>query len=182
MKHETTLAVGVGFGQIGWVFLKIGFVFFGGGFVLIPVLHREIVTGLHWLTDREFLDGVAISQLTPGPIAVLATFCGFHQGGVLGALIATVAIFLPAFAFMVAVSHSYGHLSKIASVRAVLSVVIPAIVGLLLGSAVQIGAGAVSSTAGVIVFVMALIVMTRWKISPSILIAAAAALGLILKL
>jgi hypothetical protein len=59
-------------------FLKTGLVFFGGGFVLIPVLHHRLVTELGWLSPREFLDGVAISNLTPGPIAVLATFAGYH--------------------------------------------------------------------------------------------------------
>ena len=56
------------------VFLKIGFVFFGGGYVAIPVIYRELVTNLHLLTEQQFIDGTAISQLTPGPIAIIATF------------------------------------------------------------------------------------------------------------
>jgi chromate transporter len=67
-------------------FLKIGAVFFGGGFVLVPVLHHRLVTELGWLSPKEFLDGVAISNLTPGPIAVLATFAGYHVAGFAGAL------------------------------------------------------------------------------------------------
>jgi hypothetical protein len=69
-------------------FFKIGLVFFGGGFVLIPVLHNRLVIQLGWLKPQEFLDGVAISNLTPGPIAVLATFAGFHLAGTIGALAA----------------------------------------------------------------------------------------------
>ena len=65
-------------------FLRVGLVFFGGGFVLVPVLHHRLVTQLHWLNSREFLDGVAISNLTPGPISVLATFAGFRVAGVSG--------------------------------------------------------------------------------------------------
>jgi len=77
---------------LGWTFLKVGCVFFGGGFVLVPILHQRMVEQLHWLTGQEFLDGVAISNLTPGPIAVLATFTGYHLHGVVGALLATSAL------------------------------------------------------------------------------------------
>ncbi|MRR35677.1 chromate transporter, partial [bacterium] len=59
---------------IAWTFLKIGLVFVGGGYVLIPLLHRIMVDQYHWLTMKEFLDGLALSQLTPGPLAILATF------------------------------------------------------------------------------------------------------------
>jgi chromate transporter len=72
--------VPVSFATVGLTFLKIGLVFFGGGFVLITVLHWQLVDQLHWLTPQEFLDGVAISNLTPGPIAVLATFTGYLMG------------------------------------------------------------------------------------------------------
>jgi hypothetical protein len=70
--------------ELAWVFLKIGVIFFGGGYVLIPLLHRLMVDHYHWLTLREFLDGVALSQLTPGPLAMLATFAGFRAGGFWG--------------------------------------------------------------------------------------------------
>ncbi len=162
---------------IGWVFLKIGFLFFGGGYMLIPVIHREVVQNLQWLTEREFIDGVAISQLTPGPVAILATFCGFRQGGVLGALVATVAVFLPAFLLMLALSHGYQHLSRMASVRAVLNTLIPAIVGLLLASAIQLGGKAMTGPLSIAVFAAALLLMVRWKVSPALMIGAAALFG-----
>jgi chromate transporter len=174
---RSALAVTPGIFPIGWVFLKIGLLFFGGGFVLIPVIHREIVMNLHWLTEREFLDGVAISQLTPGPIAVLATFCGFRQGGVIGALVATASVFLPAFLLMLLISHGYQHLSKMASVRAVLNTLLPAIVGLLLAAAFQLGGKALVGTYGFVVFVISLFVLIHWKVSPAILILAGAVLG-----
>lgn len=70
---------------IAWTFLKIGLVFVGGGYVLIPLLHRIMVDQYHWLTMKEFLDGLALSQLTPGPLAILATFVGYRAGGFAGA-------------------------------------------------------------------------------------------------
>ena len=88
-------------------FLRVGLVFFGGGFVLVPVLHHRLVTQLHWLTSREFLDGVAISNLTPGPISVLATFAGFRVAGVPGALVATAALMAPAMVLMWVMSGHY---------------------------------------------------------------------------
>lgn len=99
------------------VFIKVGLVFFGGGFVLIPVLHQQLVTDLGWLTPQEFIDGVAISQLTPGPMAVLATFTGYHVAGVFGALVATVALFLPATVLMWGISHFYQQLRHVQAVK-----------------------------------------------------------------
>ncbi|MBM3493537.1 MAG: chromate transporter, partial [Armatimonadetes bacterium] len=117
---------------LAWVFLKIGFVFFGGGFLLIPLLHHELVVNRAWLTQTEFIDGVAISQLTPGPVAILATFCGFHQGGVVGAVVATVFVFLPAFALMVVMTRVYERARQMDGARRVMDGFLPAIVGLLI--------------------------------------------------
>jgi chromate transporter len=78
---------------IFWIFFKIGLVFFGGGYVVLPVIHRELVTNLHLLTEQEFIDGTAISQLTPGPVAIIATFAGFIIANVWGALVGTFAMF-----------------------------------------------------------------------------------------
>src|ERR1035437_3088288 len=94
-------------GTVAMTFLKTGLVFFGGGFVLVPTLHHRLVTELGWLSPREFLDGVAISNLTPGPIAVLATFAGDHIAGVAGALVATTALLAPAIGLMWLVSGQY---------------------------------------------------------------------------
>src|ERR1035437_6913824 len=115
MLHSAIAGV-AGLWSLGGAFLKIGFIFFGGGFLLIPVIHRDIVVNLHWLTQQEFVDGVAMSQLTPGPVAVLATFCGFRQAGVIGALVATAAIMLPAFVLMLALSHGYRKFGEMRSI------------------------------------------------------------------
>jgi len=69
---------------LAWTYLRIGLIFFGGGYVLIPLLQHLLVEQYKWLSLREFLDGVAISQLTPGPLAMLATFTGVRVGGFSG--------------------------------------------------------------------------------------------------
>ena len=85
------------------VFLKIGSVLFGGGYVLIALVRAELVARLHWITERQLLDAIAMGQATPGPLSTTATFIGYLLAGLPGAVIATVAMFLPAF-FFVAIS------------------------------------------------------------------------------
>lgn len=171
---------GISLIKLAWVFLKIGLVFFGGGFVVIPVMHRELVQNLHWLTERAFVDGVAISQLTPGPIAVLATFAGYRVAGVSGALIATLAVFLPGSLLMLFLSRSYDILSRPGTARKVLDTLIPAIVGLLIAAAWQIGTTAITGWVGLLVFFVAFVALVRYKVSPALLIIAAAVTGLAL--
>lgn len=85
------------------VFLKIGAILFGGGYVLVALIRSNLVTHLGWITERQLLDAIAMGQVTPGPLSTTATFIGYLLGGLPGAAIATVAIFLPAF-FLVAIS------------------------------------------------------------------------------
>lgn len=118
-----------------WIFLRAGLAFFGGGFVLVPVLHHTLVVTLGWLTPREFLDGVALSNLTPGPIAVLATFAGFRVHGITGALVATIALFAPALALMALLSHFYDRVKDLHHAQNLLAGLAPSMVGLILGAA-----------------------------------------------
>jgi chromate transporter len=85
------------------VFLKIGAILFGGGYVLVALIRSNLVTHLGWITERQLLDAIAMGQVTPGPLSTTATFIGYLLGGIPGAVIATVAMFLPAF-FFVAIS------------------------------------------------------------------------------
>jgi chromate transporter len=85
------------------VFLKLGAILFGGGYVLVALIRSNLVAHLHWISERQLLDAIAVGQVTPGPLSTAATFIGFLLAGVPGAVIATIAIFLPAF-FFVAIS------------------------------------------------------------------------------
>ncbi len=179
MRIGALLGYWVALLQLAWVFLKVGFVFFGGGFLLVPILHRELVMGLHWLTPKEFVDGVAMSQLTPGPVAILATFCGYRHAGVAGALVATVFVFLPPLALMVLLTRAYGKLRDLPSVQAMMRVFPPAIVGLLVASAADIGRPILTSPAPVILAIACLIAMIRYNVSPAVLIGAGAVFGIL---
>jgi len=164
---------------LAWTFLKIGLVFFGGGYVVIPVMHHELVQNLHWLSERQFIDGTAISQLTPGPIAVLATFAGYKMLGVVGALIATAAMFLPGSLLMIFLSRGYEALTRRNAAKKALNSLTPVIAGLLIASAWQIGRTAIANWYGVAAFVIALIALLRFKVSPALLVIAAALVGML---
>ena len=167
---------------LGWTFLKVGFVFFGGGFVLVPILHQSLVERLHWLSPQQFLDGVAISNLTPGPIAVLATFAGYRVQGVAGALVATAALFLPAMALMSLLSHFYTRLKDLGRAKDLLAGLSPVVVGLILGAALLLAKGAIHGFPGVMLAILALILLLRFRWHPAFVLglgALAGAVGLV---
>jgi len=99
----TGLATTFSFTALFLVFLKIGAILFGGGYVLVALIRSNLVAHLGWINERQLLDSIAMGQVTPGPLSTTATFIGYLLGGFPGAVIATVAIFLPAF-FFVAIS------------------------------------------------------------------------------
>lgn len=144
-------------------FLRIGLVFFGGGFVLVPVLHHHLVTELHWLTPREFLDGVAISNLTPGPIAVLATFAGFHVSGVSGALAATVALFAPGAILMLVISREYARFRNGRYAKRFLAGINPAVTGLVFAAAALLAPTALVSWRGWVLAAVSFLLMARLR-------------------
>ena len=115
-------------------FLKIGAVSFGGGYAMIPMLTDEVA--MHgWLTEGELLNFIAVSESTPGPIAVnMATFIGASQGGFLGAIFATLGVILPAFIIILVVASIIKGLLKFAGVQGFLSGVRPVVVGLIIST------------------------------------------------
>ena len=158
-------------------FFKIGLIFFGGGFVLVPVLHNRLVTQLGWLKPQEFLDGVAISNLTPGPIAVLATFAGFHMAGTIGALAATVALFAPGIVLMLAISRQYGRFRDDHRAQRFLAGVNPAVVGLILSAALVLGRSALVSWHGYALFALSFCLLAGLRWHPAYILAIGAAAG-----
>ena len=89
--------------QLGWVFFRMGSFLFGGGFAMIPFIQQEVVTHYHWLTVDEFVVGIALGQVTPGPVLITATFIGYKVAGVSGAIASTLGIFLPSL-FLVTIT------------------------------------------------------------------------------
>ena len=164
-------------GSLTMTFLKMGVVFFGGGFVLVPLLHRRLVTDLAWLSPREFLDGVAISNLTPGPIAVLATFAGYRVAGVPGALVATAALLAPALGLMLVIMQQYERYHGDDRAQRFLNGVNPAAAGLILSAAVSLQASAIGSWRGWLLCGIALLLLRVFRWHPAFALAIGSAAG-----
>ena len=165
---------------LAWIYLRIGMMFVGGGYVLIPLLNHIMVEQYRWLTLRQFLDGLALSQLTPGPLAMLATFTGFRAGGFLGGLVATVFIFLPCVVLMLIIGRNYHRLKNIDLIKNTLDGLLPAVVGLVTAAAWNLGA---SSLAGAQEFVLLALgfALFKWsKVSPMIIILGAGLAGILI--
>ncbi len=161
-------------------FFKIGLVFFGGGFVLIPILHQQLVLHLGWLTQKEFIDGVAISNLTPGPIAVLATFAGFKVHGIFGAIISTISLFLPSVILMLIISKSYQYLKDLYYFKFFLDGVIPAVIGLIINAGVLLSFGILTTLYAYVMLLISFLLLVRFKLHPAIVLAVGAISGYVL--
>jgi len=165
---------------IAWIYFRIGLIFVGGGYVLIPLLNHIMVEQYQWLTLRQFLDGLALSQLTPGPLAMLATFTGFKAGGFPGALVATVFIFIPCTALMLAVGRNYHRLKKIDLIKNTLDGLLPAVVGLVAAAAWNLGASSLSDLKEFAILAVGFALFKWTKISPMIVILGAGVVGLLI--
>ena len=165
---------------IAWIYLRIGLMFVGGGYVLIPLLNHIMVEQYRWLTLRQFLDGLALSQLTPGPLAMLATFTGFRAGGFPGALVATIFIFIPCVVLMLVVGRNYDRLKKIDIIGSTLNGLLPAVVGLVAAAAWNLGVSSLSGVKELLIMAIGFAIFTWTKITPMFVILGAGAVGLLL--
>lgn len=128
--------------RLALVCLKVGTVVFGGGMSMIPLMEQDVVNRYHWLTPQEFMDAVALGQMTPGPLLVSVTFIGYKIGGPFSATVATFCIFLPSCLLTILVTHQLVRLRHNVYVRGFLGGVKPAVVGLLLSAGVHFGRSA----------------------------------------
>jgi len=159
-------------------FLKIGAVVWGSGYVLLAFLRTDFVQHLHWLTDRQLVDAVAVGQLTPGPVFTTATFIGYLVAGVPGALLATLAIFLPSFLFVALLYPLVPRIRRSAVASAALDGVNVAALGLIAGVAWELGRAALVDAFTVVLSVAALGILLRYRANSAWLIGAGAILGL----
>ncbi len=122
--------------DLAGIFLKIGAVIFGGGYGAIPFIRNEVCTIRPWLTPKEFLDGVALGQMTPGPVAITATFVGLKVMGIPGAVIATISIFLPSFLMLMLLVKIYQKLCNNTYVISFFGGIKSAVVAILLSTGI----------------------------------------------
>ncbi len=171
-------------GRLGLIFLKVGGLLFGSGYLLVSFLHQELVQGTGWLTERQLLDAVTVGQVTPGPVFTTATFVGYVLGvrygvGVPGAVVATVAIFAPAFILVLLTAPWVPKLRQIRAPADFLSGVNAAVVALILAVVVQLAPSTLVAPVAVAVFALSAGLLLFTRIDPTLLIAVSGIAGLI---
>ena len=168
------------FRSIALTFSGLSVTLFGGGYVVIPAMHEIIVDKLQWLTSKEFVDGIALGQITPGPIFISAAFIGYKVQGFWGALIATISIFLPAGLIMIISSKFLDFFKNSSLVKAVFKGLRPAVIGMIFSASVTIGKGVDLSWPSAVIFISVLVLSIRFKVNVVYLIPASGIIGLLL--
>jgi len=131
------IAVG-GLGALGWTAFKVGALSYGGGFVIIPLMQADAVHTYHWMTNAEFLNAVALGQVTPGPVVATVAAVGYAAHGLAGGLLAAAVAFTPSFSFILLGGRRFTHLRESANARAFLDGAGPAAIGAILGAAISL--------------------------------------------
>lgn len=160
-------------------FLKAGSLTFGSGLVIVPFLEKGLVQHTGWLDERQFLIAVAMGMLSPGPVVITATFVGYVVAGFWGSVISTIGIFLPSFLLVLIVAPILIRYRSNANVQGFVRGAYAAAIGTILGACVLLGRIAIGDWLTVLVALLSLIVLFRWKVSNPVLVAATAVIGLI---
>ncbi len=160
-------------------FVKAGSLTFGSGLVIVPFLEKGLVQQTGWLNEREFLVAVAMGMMSPGPVVITATFVGYLVAGFWGALVATIGIFLPSFLLVLIVAPVLMRYRTNLNVQGFIRGAYAAAIGTILGACVLLGRIAIGDWLTALVTITSLVVLFRWKVSNPLLIAAAAAIGLV---
>ncbi len=163
-----------------WTFFKIGLFSFGGGYAILAMIQQEAVVRHAWLTQGEFTDVVAISQMTPGPIAInAATFIGYRQAGIPGSLLCTFGVILPSLILMLVITLTYLKLREQPWFKNIFQKLRWVTLGLIGAALVLIAKGAFTDWFTVLVFVVSLAIYWRFKPNPIYLMLGAAAFGMV---
>ena len=172
-------AVPLGLGPLFLVFLKMGAIVFGSGYVLLAFLRGDLVTRLHWLSEAQLLDAVAVGQVTPGPVFTTATFIGYVLAGPLGAVAATVGIFLPGFLLVAASAPLLPRLRASPVAGAFLDGVNVGAVALIASVSWQLGRASIIDLTTAVLAAGSLVALFRLRLNSVWLVLAGALIGLL---
>ncbi|HTA88458.1 MAG TPA: chromate efflux transporter [Polyangiaceae bacterium] len=162
-----------------WVFFKIGSVLFGSGYVLLAFLRADLVERLHWLTETQLIDAIAVGQVTPGPVFTSATFIGYILAGPRGALVATMGIFLPAFIFVALSGPLIPKIRASRTAGAFLDGVNVASLALMGVVTLQLGRAALVDVPSVVLAGVAALLLLRFKLNATWLVLGGASAGFV---
>src|SRR6266478_4607777 len=163
-------------------FLKIGALLFGSGYVLLAVLREDLVTRMHWLTESQLLDGIAVSQATPGPFYTVATFLGYVLSGWYGAGLATIGMFVPAFTYVAITANVLPRLRKSPTASAFLDGVNAAAVALMAFVGFQFAREAVMTPLAAVIAAASAVLAFRFRVNSAWLILGGAVCGLVVRM
>lgn len=160
-------------------FLMVGALSFGGGLTLIAFIQEQVVTQYQWLTHREFIDGLALGQFTPGPILMVAAYVGYKLQGIAGAAVAAGSIFLPAFVLMLSILPAFERARQLVWTKAAMKGIGPAVIGVLAVSLLQMAPHAVPDAFALVLFVSTIAALVAWQVGAIKLMVLGASLGVL---
>jgi len=165
---------------LGIFFFKAGAFTFGSGLAIVPFLQQGVVHDYHWLSEREFLDAVAMGMITPGPVVITAVFVGYLVAGIAGGVVAGVGVFLPPFLMVVLFAPWIIRHRSHPAVQGFTKGATAAAAGAIVGAAAVIATQVLIDVPTVLIFAVAFVVLWRWKVNEPLLVAASAVAGLAL--
>jgi chromate transporter len=160
-------------------FAKAGLFVFGSGLAIVPFLHGGVVIEHHWLTERQFIDAVAVAMITPGPVVITVAFIGFLVAGTAGAFAAALGVFLPTYLVVVCLAPSYRRYSNNAQLRAFVQGVTAGAVGAIAGAVVVLARGAIRDLPTALIAIVTLLLLMRSRVPEPVLILGSAAVGVV---
>ena len=161
-----TATGGPSLGGVAAVFTGLGAFTFGGGLSIIALMQEQVVDRLHWLTPREFVDGLALGQLTPGPIIMVAAYVGYKTLGMTGAAVAAAASFVPSFVMMLALLPLFDRVRNLAWARAVIQGIVPGVVGVMAVALVRMAPYAAPDAPAIAMLVVTAAALVVWRLAP----------------
>jgi chromate transporter len=165
---------GSGLLALAWTALKVGALSYGGGFVIVPLMQGDAVHRYHWMSNPQFLNAVALGQVTPGPVTHTVAVVGYAAAGIGGALLAAFIAFLPSFSFVLLGARHFDRLRRNPGVLAFLDGAGPAAIGAIVGSAVPLGLALTEPWQAAILVVAAAALLLARRGVVSVLVAAGA--------
>lgn len=168
--------------QLAWFFTKAGAFVFGSGLAIVPFLYGGVVGEYHWLNEQQFVDAVAVAMITPGPVVITVGFIGYLVAGVPGACVAAAATFLPCYLFTVIPAPYFKKYGKHPAIKAMVDGITVAAIGAIAGAVLVLGKRSITDIPTALIMLTSMVILL-WvkKIPEPVIIAAAAAIGILLK-
>jgi chromate transporter len=166
--------------QLAAFFVVAGAFTFGSGLAIVPFLHQGVVLQNHWLTERQFLDAVAVGIITPGPVVITAAFVGYLVAGFQGAVVAAAGVFLPVYLFVLFIGRYIIRYREHPALKGFVKGATAAASGAIAGATVILGQGSITDATTVLIGIISLIFLWRWKPPEPLLVAVAAVVGVLL--